>query len=66
MFEIALVLGFGILALRGANKIDEDELSVLPRKIADKVGKLWDIAHQGMRENRFLTSRKSITYYPKN
>ncbi|MDQ5886460.1 MAG: Tetratricopeptide repeat protein [Patescibacteria group bacterium] len=60
MFEIALVLGFGILALRGANKIDEDELSVLPRKISDKVGKLWDVAHQGMRENRFLRAEKAL------
>jgi tetratricopeptide (TPR) repeat protein len=60
MFEIALVLGFGILALRGANRIDEDELSVLPRKISDKVGKLWDVAHQGMRENRFLRAEKAL------
>lgn len=60
MFEIALVMGFGILALRGANKVSKDELAILPIKISDKVGKLWDIAHQGMRENRFLRAEKAL------
>ncbi len=60
MFEIALVLGFGLLAFRGANNINEDDLGAFPRKISDKVGKLWDIAHQGMRENRFLRAEKAL------
>ena len=38
----------------------EDELSELPRKITDRMGKLWDIAHQGMRENRFLRAEKAL------
>lgn len=38
----------------------EDELSPLPRKLSDKLGKLWDIAHQGMRENRFLRAEKAL------
>jgi tetratricopeptide (TPR) repeat protein len=59
MFELALVLGFGILAIRGSHT-REDELSDFPRKISDKVGKLWDIAHQGMRENRFLRAEKAL------
>src|ERR1700741_1598706 len=59
MYELALVLGFGILALRGS-KIREEELSPIPRKISDKVGRLWDIAHQGMRENRFLRAEKAL------
>lgn len=59
MFELALVLGFGALAIRGSH-FREDELSDFPRKISDKVGKLWDIAHQGMRENRFLRAEKAL------
>lgn len=59
MYELALVLGFGFLALKNA-KPREEELSGLPRKITDKVGKLWDIAHQGMRENRFLRAEKAL------
>lgn len=59
MFELALVVGFGILAYRGAT-LQEDEFSVIPRKISDKMGQLWDIAHQGMRENRFLRAEKAL------
>jgi tetratricopeptide (TPR) repeat protein len=59
MYELALVFGFGLLAFRGA-KIRDEELSAIPRRISDKLGKLWDIAHQGMRENRFLRAEKAL------
>ncbi len=59
MFELVLVLGFGVLAIRGSH-IRDDELGEFPRKISDKVGRLWDIAHQGMRENRFLRAEKAL------
>ncbi|MBA3758341.1 tetratricopeptide repeat protein [Candidatus Saccharibacteria bacterium] len=59
MFELVLVMGFGILAFRSATVRDED-LSILPRKVSDKMGQLWDIAHQGMRENRFLRAEKAL------
>lgn len=52
-------MGFGILALRNIAVRDE-ELTMLPRRISDKLGKLWDIAHQGMRENRFLRAEKAL------
>jgi len=59
MLELAVVLGFGILTFRAAKPKDE-ELSALPRRISDKLGNLWDIAHQGMRENRFLRAEKAL------
>lgn len=59
MYELALLLGFGFMAYRGSRLRDE-ELSALPRKISDKMGQLWDIAHQGMRENRFLRAEKAL------
>lgn len=59
MFELIMVAGFGYIAYRSTS-IKEDEFSVLPRKISDKMGKLWDIAHQGMRENRFLRAEKAL------
>ena len=59
MLELALVLGFGVVAFRSANLRDED-LSPLPRKLSDRLGKLWDVAHQGMRENRFLRAEKAL------
>lgn len=54
-----LLAGFGALVLRNTKHRD-DELSPIPRKLSDKLGKLWDIAHQGMRENRFLRAEKAL------
>ncbi len=59
MYELVLVLGFGLLALRGT-KVQDEDVADLPRKISDKMGRLWDIAHQGMRENRFLRAEKAL------
>lgn len=59
MFELLLVVGFGALAFKSAGAGTE-EMTVLPRKISEKLGRLWDIAHQGMRENRFLRAEKAL------
>ncbi|HSH18547.1 MAG TPA: tetratricopeptide repeat protein [Candidatus Saccharimonadales bacterium] len=59
MFELFLVSSFGILAYHHA-KIREDEFGMVSRKVGDRLGKLWDIAHQGMRENRFLRAEKAL------
>lgn len=59
MFSLALLIGFGIIAYRGATLRDED-LSPLPSRISNKLGGLWTIAHQGMRENRFLRAEKAL------
>ncbi|PID31931.1 hypothetical protein CR970_02915 [Candidatus Saccharibacteria bacterium] len=59
MYELALVVGFGALAYR-STWIKQQNPDDIPRKISDKIGKLWDIAHQGMRENRFLRAEKAL------
>ncbi len=59
MLELAFVLGFGLLAYHSA-KIRPTELSQVSQRISDRLGKLWDIAHAGMRENRFLRAEKAL------
>lgn len=59
MVELAIVAVFGLLAFRNT-KVHEDEFASASRKIGDRLGKLWDIAHQGMRENRFLRAEKAL------
>ena len=59
MLELAMVVGFGLIAFQGA-KLRDEEFSPFPRKLGDRLGKLWDIAHQGMRENRFLRAEKAL------
>lgn len=59
MLELAIVAGFGVLAYRNLH-IHNDEFADVSRKVGDRLGKLWDIAHQGMRENRFLRAEKAL------
>jgi tetratricopeptide (TPR) repeat protein len=59
MFELVIVAAFGLLAFHNT-RVHEDELTSASHKISDRLGKLWDIAHQGMRENRFLRAEKAL------
>ena len=59
MLELAIVGVFGFLAFHNT-KVHDDEFLGASRKIGDRLGKLWDIAHQGMRENRMLRAEKAL------
>ena len=59
MYELLIVAAFGILAV-SASRLQDDEINDISRKVGDRMGKLWDIAHQGMRENRFLRAEKAL------
>ncbi len=59
MFEIALLFGFGALTLHNLRVRDEEAL-IVPQKISERLGKLWDIAHQGMRDKRFTRAEKAL------
>lgn len=59
MYELLIVAAFGIFGIANTklHDVDADDVS---RKVGDKIGKLWDVAHQGMRENRFLRAEKAL------
>jgi tetratricopeptide (TPR) repeat protein len=59
MYGLLIVAGFGWLAYHNA-VIRNDELADVSRKVGDRMGKLWDIAHLSMRENRFLRAEKAL------
>lgn len=59
MYVILVIFWAAVLVYRSTTKQDDD-LSDIPHKIGDKLGKLWDIAHQGMRENRLLRAEKAL------
>lgn len=59
MLELVFVAGFGFFAYRSA-RIRTTELSNVSQRISDRLGRLWEIAHQGMRENRFLRAEKAL------
>lgn len=58
MFELFLVGIFAIFAFRSVS-VSDGELDI-PHRISDRMERLWDIAHQGMRENRFLRAEKAL------
>lgn len=59
MFELVIVGAFGLLAYHNA-VVRDDELAGVSRKVGERMGKLWDIAHRSMRENRFLRAEKAL------
>ncbi|HUD08466.1 MAG TPA: tetratricopeptide repeat protein [Candidatus Saccharimonadales bacterium] len=59
MLELAVVAAFGLLAYWNT-MVRADEFAGMSRRIGDRLGRLWDIAHQGMRENRFLRAEKAL------
>src|SRR6266576_6898739 len=59
MYAIALLLVFAYVVYRHG-KISELEMVIIPRRIGDRLTRLWEIAHHGMRENRFLRAEKAL------
>src|ERR1700722_14386249 len=59
MYELLIVAAFVILAYQ-SSELRDDEFANVSRRVGDRLGKLWDIAHQGMRENRFLRAEKAL------
>lgn len=59
MYELIIIVFFVILAFRNS-EVHDDEFANVSRKVGDKIGKLWDIAHHGMRDNRYLRAEKAL------
>src|SRR3954463_1924757 len=59
MYALVLLLGFAILIYRHSHFI-EPETALVPRRIGDRLTRLWEIAYHGMRENRFLRAEKAL------
>jgi tetratricopeptide (TPR) repeat protein len=59
MTSLVLLLIFGSLAFL-TSKHRDTELSPIPRKVSDRMSRLWDIAHKGMKENSLLRAEKAL------
>lgn len=59
MIGILILAIFTLLAIRSTYKL-EDSASEIPDKIATRLGSLWEIAHQGMRDNKLLRAEKAL------
>lgn len=59
MNSLVLLVIFGVIAILTGKQRDS-ELSPIPMQLSDKLSKLWEIAHQGMKENRLLRAEKAL------
>lgn len=59
MYALLLLFIFGFLVFRHGHQLSQ-EISVVPRRLGSRLSKLWEIAHHGMRENRFLRAEKAL------
>ena len=59
MYELIILVVFAALAYHNA-AVHDDEFADVSRKVGTRIGKLYDIAHQGMREKRFLRAEKAL------
>lgn len=59
MYELAIIIGLGALTFRSFIHHTEENPDV-PHRISSKLGRLWDVVHQGMRENRLLRAEKAL------
>lgn len=59
MFELLVLIIIVAFAFRATYKV-EDGPGTVTDKLGNKLGKLWEIAHQGMRENKMLRAEKAL------
>ncbi len=59
MYALILVILFALVVYRSFN-LEPEEEEDFPHRISDRLGRLWDIVHVGMRDNRFLRAEKAL------
>ena len=59
MTSIIVLVVIAALLIRTAY-IRNDDLDEIPEKVGNRLGKLWEIAHQGMRENKLPRAEKAL------
>ena len=59
MLALTVVVILALLSL-SSSRVRDSELSPIPLKISDSLSRLWEIAHQGMRENKLLRAEKAL------
>lgn len=59
MYALLALIIIGYFVLRHSRYID-DEAMLVPKRLGGRLNSLWEIAHHGMRENRFLRAEKAL------
>jgi tetratricopeptide (TPR) repeat protein len=59
MYPILFLAILAYIVFRHGRNTELD-MVIIPRRIGDRLTRLWEIAHHGMRENRFLRAEKAL------
>ncbi len=59
MAELLLIIIVSVILFRASYNLD-DGPSQATDKLGNRLGKLWEIAHQGMRDNKMLRAEKAL------
>lgn len=59
MYALLFLVILAFLVFRHSRH-SENELMLVPRRLGERLNRLWEIAHHGMRENRFLRAEKAL------
>src|SRR4029079_12027049 len=59
MYALLLLVVFAALIYRNRHYVPQD-MVLVPKRIGDRLGRLWEIAYHGMSENRFLRAEKAL------
>lgn len=60
MYSLLLVAALAALTIRMFYRTDEEPDLVLSSKLGGRLEKLWEIAHQGIREQKYLRAEKAL------
>jgi tetratricopeptide (TPR) repeat protein len=60
MFSLLLIAALGALTIRAFYRPDEEPDLILSSKLGGRLEKLWEIAHQGIMEQKYLRAEKAL------
>ncbi|SRR6266496_487514 len=60
MYSLLLIAALGALTIRTFYRTDEEPDLVLSSRLGGRVEKLWEIAHQGIVEQKYLRAEKAL------
>lgn len=60
MFTLLLVAAFGALTIRMLLRPADRAELVVSTRVGEKLGQLWNIAHEGIREQKYLRAEKAL------
>jgi tetratricopeptide (TPR) repeat protein len=60
MYSLLLIAALGVLTIRMFFRTDEGPDLILSSKLGSRLDKLWEIAHQGIVEQKYLRAEKAL------